>query len=478
VIEKEVRALLPTWTACALAIVASHYQAASLTYLGLPVYLVGAAGLGAWSAGHEYAYGTMTSMLTYPVPRRRWWLAKLAVLAPSLAALAALAAYFVVIDRGDRTLATALFWVTALAALCIAPWLTVLARSPLAGAVFTIGLVGGSIAAGDWIGTYRYGFTSEVDAFRRAFLLWTVGGLSAVGAVAGWSTFARLQIAGDRGHDWQLLAGTSLSAAAPRRRRPPIVALVLKELRLQQLALAVAAVYALGNVVVLVLGRPDVYGVFELLLALYVITVPALIGSLACAEERHLGTENSQLLLPIKASHQWFVKAATAIGLALIVALLLPAALIPLLPRDAVHVGPGGHLIATNTVLIVLGSVSVSLYLSTLARSGMTAMLYAIGVIPALGIFETRLGSWVGDRTFTLVHQARAAHAHHILIQPGVYFTIQSFVVFVLAIVALALPHYRYVDRRPGLVAVHAVLVLTGIVAYSAAVNVMMALRY
>ncbi len=476
-IEKEVRALLPAWTACALAIVALHYQSPSLRYLGLSVYLVSAAGLGAWSIGHEYAYGTMPSMLALPVPRRRWWIAKLAVLAPSLAALAALAAYFVTLDRGDSMFGAALFWLPALAALCIAPWLTVLTRSPLAGAVFTIGIVGGSMAAAEWIGVYRYGFTADVDEFRRGFLLRSIGGLSAIGAVAGWFMFARLQVTEGAGADVQLLTRSTASAAAPRRRNP-LVALVLKELRLQQLAMVVAAVYAIANGVVLLVERQDVYGVFDVLLALYVITVPALIGSLACAEERHFGVHDSQLLLPFKASLQWFVKAAMAVGLALILALLLPSLLVRLLPAYA-HVGPRGNMITRETVFIVLGSVSVSLYLSTLARSGMTAMIYAIGVIPALEIFTARLGTWVGERAFTLVHQARAPHLHHTLIPSRFYFSNETVALLILAaVVVLALPHYCYVDRRPRLVTLHAALALAGMVAYSVAINVVTALRY
>jgi hypothetical protein len=482
VIEKEVRALLPLWTMCAVAIIASRYQVQSLAYLGLAIYLIGATGLGAWSVGHEYAHGTMASMLTFPVPRRRWWMAKLAVLAPLLAALAALAASFVVLDRGDQTLGAALFWLAALAAFCIAPWVTMMTRSALAGAVFTLGLVGMSIALGDWIGVYRFGFTRDVDVFRRAFVVWTLGGLSLVGAIAGWRTFLALQETGDQGRDLQLLTRSATSAStAALHRRPPFVALVLKELRLQELAILVAAVYALGNIAVLLLGRvvPNLYSVFEVLIALYTMTMPALIGSLACAEERQFGTHESQLLLPIAAWQQWLVKSATAIALAVMVALLLPAALSQLLPAGAVHLGPGGRLVTPQTVMIVLGCVSVSLFVSTLARSGMAALLASLAAIAAVAYFDVEVGSRFGYMAFQWVHRARPAHTHHtLMIGPGVIFTVQSLLVLLIALVALALPHYRYADRRPGLVAFHAALVAAGIVAYSVAINVVMALRY
>ena len=480
-IAKEIRALLPMWTICAVAVVASPYQVRSLTYLGLAFYLAGASGLGAWSVGHEYAHGTMGSMLALPVQRRRWWIVKLATLAPLLASLAALAGFFVILDRGDWTLGAGLFWLPALAALCVAPWLTLVTRSSLAGAVFTLGLVGFSIALGEWIGVYRYGFTREVDEFRRMFMLWAVGGLSIVGAVAGWRTFKGLEDTGDRGRDLQLLARSPASASTARlRRQRPWVALVLKELRLQQLAIIVAAVYTMGNVAVLFLGRvvPGLYGVVELLIALYVITTPALIGSLACAEERQFGTHDSQLLLPITASQQWLVKSATAIGLALLIALLLPAALSRLLPPEALHLGPNGRFVTVQTAMIVLGCVSVSLYVSALARNGLTALMYSIAAIPVLGYSEAQVAVWLGNKAFRMVHQARPAHVHHLLFVPGVYFSIPAFVVFCAAIVALALPHYRYVDRRPGLVVLHAAAIATGLVVYNVAMNVLMALRF
>ncbi|HEX4566058.1 MAG TPA: ABC transporter permease, partial [Vicinamibacterales bacterium] len=108
-IDKEVRALLPAWAACALAIVASRWQIEPFRYLGVPAYFVGTAGLGAWVMGHEYSHGTLASLLSIPVPRHRIWTAKLVVVAPLLAALAALGAFFVPVEFGDQKFGVALF---------------------------------------------------------------------------------------------------------------------------------------------------------------------------------------------------------------------------------------------------------------------------------------------------------------------------------------------------------------------------------
>ena len=156
-IAKEIRALLPAWLAAAAVLWVASLNVEPLRFFGVPLYFIGVAALGALSVGHEYAYGTLGLALTLPVPRRRIWAAKLAVLLPILAALALLAAWRVNVDRGDRTYGAALFWMPALAALSIPSWITMLTRSPLAGAVLTIGLVGSSMALGEWIGVYLHG---------------------------------------------------------------------------------------------------------------------------------------------------------------------------------------------------------------------------------------------------------------------------------------------------------------------------------
>ena len=221
-INKEVRALLPAWAACALAIIASRWEVGPLPYLGVPAYFIGTAGLGAWIMGHEYSHGTVASLLTLPVPRRRVWAVKLAVAAPMLAALAVLAHQFVRLDQGDLKLSAALFVLPPLVELFVAPWLTIVTRSPLAGVVFTFAALGGSLAAGEWIGDWLYGFTNAVDAFRIAFMWWALGGLSAVGAILGWRTFATLEVHEGRGADVELpfAPGRTPAAAAVAGRRP------------------------------------------------------------------------------------------------------------------------------------------------------------------------------------------------------------------------------------------------------------------
>ena len=477
-IAKELRALVPVWAAAAAALWAASIDGSPLAYAGIALYIITAPAVGAFSVGHEYAHGTLGYALSLPVPRQRIWLTKLAVLLPMVAALALLAAWCVHVDRGDRTFGPALFWVPALAACCVAPWLTMLTRSPIAGTVFTIGLVGGSMAIGEWIGVYRYGYTQEVDTFRVAFVCWSIGLLSIAGAVAGWRTFARLEVTDDRGADVQLLASDSAVApSAPVRRRHPLAALVLKELRLQQLAMIVVAIYAAVGIAALIAAdaAPRVFGVVSVMTSLYIFVMPAVIGSLAVAEEHQFGTHDAQLLLPLASSRQWLVKAAVALGLTALAVVVLPRLLTSTLPRDVVQgFGPSPRL-RPATVILALGGASVALYVSTLVRSGVSALLVALGAIVAVLSFGMTVMTGLLVVVYQFVHRTTAEHPLHQL--PA---TSWLWIVVLAAFVGLlwrcGLTNYRYADQSVPRVAGHVLIATAFLVLCGAAAGAIMGL--
>jgi ABC-type transport system involved in multi-copper enzyme maturation permease subunit len=479
IIEKEVRALLPVWTACALAIVASRWLFDLMRYLGLPAYFIGSAAVGAWSIGHEYAHGTLPSMLALPVPRWRWWVAKLAVLAPMLASLALLAAYSFPLERPYRDIATAIWGIPVLAALTLAPWLTMVARGPLAGAVFSVGTIGLLLVVSEWIGIKRYGITSEVDHFRIAFMWWSMGALGIAGAVLGWRTFARLDVYDGPGHDVQLSLGRPATSAV-RTRRSPAVALVAKELRLQQLSFVVGALLAALYVAILIsTGRAaEAAGAAAALMAFSAVVIPIVVGSLACAEERSYGTLEAQLMLPVPSATQWIVKATVAFAVSGLLAILLPVLLLTILPPT--HSAASPKFITPQLAVFAAGFTAVSLYVSALSRSGLRAIVAAIGAVMATAYFVTRVGGYVGDRVFVAVHAMRPPHHdHHMFVGVGaVFFFAVPLVLFVLLAVTLALPAFRYVDRRVERLLIHAAIAAGGILAYVIAVNVWLALRF
>src|SRR4029079_3169399 len=143
--------------------------------------------------------------------------------------------------------------------------------------------------------------------------------------------------------------------------------------------------------------------------AFYVMVVPAAIGSLAVAEERQFGTHDAQLLLPVAASTQWMVKVGTALALSVALAALLPLAVKSQLPAWALReAGPRG--LRPEAILILLGCASIGLYASTLARSGLSAMVYSIGAITALGYFTWRIALSVAAAAFELTAKAWRGH--------------------------------------------------------------------
>src|SRR5207342_1168255 len=98
------------------------------------------AALGALSIGHEYTNRTLPMLLAQPASRARILVVKLAVLAVLLVTLSAVAWRAALLPPGaDAPMVLSL---SVLCALSVTPWLTMLFRNPLAGAVFTMPVPG------------------------------------------------------------------------------------------------------------------------------------------------------------------------------------------------------------------------------------------------------------------------------------------------------------------------------------------------
>lgn len=484
-IDKEVRPLLAGWAACALGIIASRWQIEPLKYLAVPTYFFGTAALGALSIGQEYAHRTLPSLLTMPVPRHRIWTVKLLVVAPMLATLAVLGAMFAPIELGDQKFGIALFVLPPLVSLFVAPWLTMLARGPIAGAVFTFGAIGGSIALGEWIGVWRYGPTSHADAFQLAFVWWALSGLSAVGAVMGWRTFARLEADDSQGPDIELLGGLRRTGAVTVTPRHPLLALLAKELHLQQLPMVIAALWAVAYAITEATGlqralsplRFDItVNLLSVLTAFYALVLPAVIGSLACAEERNIGTLDSQLLLPVSATRQWIVKAATALCLAIALTVVVPTTLARAFHDVVVIAGPTSRVNVT-AVMVIAAITAGSLYMSTVARSGIRALLGSFAAFGAFGcLVATMQEAGIGPKVFSAVHAARAVHVHPVvytsLNRVNQLYSVVPQGAFLLLILAFAGTNYRSSARSPRVLAAHGAIFVACVVAYSVAMSV------
>jgi hypothetical protein len=384
-IEKEFRALLPVWAVCAAGLLASALNLPSpIRNTGTGVYILSCAALGALAFGHEYSHRTMGSLLAQPIARRRVYLVKLGVLAILLFALRAIL-FVVPFPLRGSAFEPLIVALPLLAALCLAPWLTLVTRSPLAGAMFSLSLASVVLLIAERVATGGYGFTDDVNLFKIALIRWLMLALCAAGAVLGWRAFARLEAIEGRGRP--LFDYLPLRPAAGRTRgirlRRPFWRLVGKELRLQQLTLLIAGLFVLAYLAIVVRRDPltDRTSAVVVISATHVIIVSLLIGSLASAEERHLGTIDWQLLLPVSSLRQWIVKVGTAIGLMLLLAVALPLALAWLFPA-----APGPivlRALPNPSITAALGTagVCVSLYVSSLSSSGLRALL---GTVPAV----------------------------------------------------------------------------------------------
>lgn len=310
---KEVRALLPLWIGCVVVIWIGGYNESLLFPAGLLTYLLGSAALGGLSIGHEYTNRTLPLLLSSPASRRRMFAIKASVLLAMLVVLAMIAmARLPVHGAGREMKDTALVgMLSLLSSAFLAPWLTMRTRNVIAGGIFALSipavlLVGSELATIAVFGVARLD-TDVAQQFRMELLWSAMLLLSAVGAVSSWRAFMRLEvIEGSESH--LRLPRLFDRASAVSQRRHPLWALVRKELRLQQLTFAVSALYVSGWMMTLVFrwltGTGDIEDVLLILTVVHGAVVGLLSGSLASAEERHLGVLESQVLMPMPVARQ------------------------------------------------------------------------------------------------------------------------------------------------------------------------------
>lgn len=395
--RKELRALWPAWAVASVSIGALAVTANSgTTELGWVALFVGAVTLMGLSIGHEYSNGTLATLLSQPVERRGLLIVKLGAALPMVALLVAVAVAVLPATgtRGPSDLPA----LALLSGLAAAPWLTMVCRDPLAGVLFAGSVTALAHIAAEAALLIRYGSlddrSPEQAGFRIAALATGLALGTLVSAIAGWRSFMRLEAvsgpasAVDVGRWWPARAAAALSPARPRRLHP-LWLLALKELRMQQLTLVATPLFAAGWLALVMAWRSDPVA-REILNAvgfIYYGALALLIGSLASATERQLGTHEWQTLLPIAAWQQWSVKLAIVLSLALVISLGVPI----VLSGGAVGVR-AWH--AGTIALLAVGS----LYISSLCRSGLHALAWSV---PVLVVALLPLGSRLGPLLFT-----------------------------------------------------------------------------
>ncbi len=448
---KECRALVLPWLAsmaCMLAIAVTDSPRV-FGPLAFIAYVVGTVALGAFCIGHEYTGRTLSLLLTLPVRRERLLATKLGVLTGMLLTLWLVADTFVfsLIPAPDDV-KQVVSLVPLLCALFLAPWLTMACRSPIAGAVFALTIPGVLGLVGDHMGLAQSGNWIT-------FMWFGTLGLCAVGGVMSWRAFAQLEaieaFTQDVGLPQWLKARKTDSAVTQLTRRNPIWLLVKKEARLQQLPLALTALYVVEWMAFVSLDRvSDLrYGyLFTALTLLHVGLLPLLIGSCASAGERQIDTLQSQLLLPMAASKQWAVKVGVVFASALVVGIGLPALLI-----SAATSGGGNAPPRSEVEVIIIGVLllaSGSLYISSLCRSGLWALLMSLPAVVGAALVVQLGFQWLAHASYAAVRSLAGKPVPRF---PSSYYfpprALSYLLVFGLIAIALrfALINHRSADR-------------------------------
>jgi hypothetical protein len=439
-VRKEVRALGGLWLAIAAGMLAGELPGHDLRELELLFYVLGALALGAASVGNEFRFGTMSQLLTLPVPRTRVLAAKLAVLAPALLGSVAIAVAVAAhgslrwTQPADRPLLISLFVLPAVYGLTVAPWLALQTRSTLAGALFSGALAAMLLITGDRFGALLVG-EAALDGFKMR-VLWGGSALLVLWSAIGLGrSFLRLEVPDGTRSDVVLSLPSSKTVTFARRH--PALLLAGKELRLQQLTVVASLMYVGLCVAVAAWHfRPTTLGnIIEVATALHLVVVAALAGAFSCAEERVLGTLDWQLLQPLRARTQFVVKAAVTMALVLVLTIGVPALVSTLLGvpvRDLPHPGRSAVLVA---VLL-----SMSIYVSSASGSAAVAFCACAPSYMALFWFVNRVVLGLAT-VLRAVHGGRVVYVDTTWLSPAILLGLA------LLVLALAFDNYRRSDR-------------------------------
>ncbi|MGD0539663.1 MAG: ABC transporter permease [Verrucomicrobiota bacterium] len=463
---KELRVLMPVWLLTMAVLFFSTLGANPEPGVALAVAInvLGCLVLGATVFGHEFNHRTLPLLLAQPVTRPAVWRAKMGILL-ALVLIASLSTAAVVVVLGTRfpmnDLESFLLVVgcTVLSAVGVAPWMTLLTRSTLAGAVFAGALPLLLWGAANLLGWALFGSTPEDTFVWVCFLVPLIGHWVAA-PFLGYRAFVRLQVLDGPNADlhlpqWlaRLLPARAARSTAPRH-TGVLWQLVKKELRLQQTTFLITGLFVLAvvaaSVVELVRVRGDLSSRFyvEPLIWLQALVIPLLAGALCCAEERQHGTIEWQLVQPLAAWRQWLVKVGVALGLTELLAVGLPLLLLLASPfAEARHEFTDAWWV-TSTVVLLLGSVAI--YFSALCQTTVRALLWTVAVASVTLIAVATVAnnfdhlSWqlMGDSAnlFSITEVAGYALAGWVWLGVGA-------VALLALMVGCGFGHFRRVDR-------------------------------
>ena len=453
-VRKEIRALLPLWGGT-IAVVAgaAAWRGGDLSGIGLFVYVAGSLAIGAQSVGQEYTYRTLPMLLAQPADRRRMFLVKFGA-ATALLLMLALVGSGLVLASETQSVRLPLVIVPVLCGLFLAPLVTMMCRSTLAGAILcaqALGVLWLMALAFAWFGL---GIGPEVVE-QLVLEQWATGAAVAcpIAGFLSWRRFSALETT----------ATTSTPLRLPwwHRRTPhvrrysPLSTLIAKELHLQQLVFVVAALYVVIWTLLSVAQRhvPS-WSTFPMgsVMLMYCVGLAIVIGALGSAEERQHGTFDVQSLQPVRALQQWAVKAAVSIGMALAFAVGLPMAANGVATLEGFQAGPS----SVDIIVLVVVLTSSSLYVSSLCSSGVRALALWLPVGMAAAMFVQMLN---GVIRWTTPQMASALMAFEQPTPPVVLAVRGLALGLVTSLLWLGYQNHTSSDRAPRRIAQQAALI-------------------
>ena len=394
--KKDARALLPAWFAAvaaqSIAAIAPGGDWYSWETFALLTYSGAVLEIGALTVGHEYTHGTVSSLLALPIRRRKVFLIKFAIAGSLILSLGGIVWTLRVLPSPPIVV------LPVLGAFFLAPWLTMLCRSPLAGAVFTVAVAAILFLVSQVIAAKIYGSTPEASALARTWWYGAMVVMLPVTGALGWRQFMRLEAI--EGPGQSIHVPNWMRLAREGRPRHPVWMLMKKEVYLHQIAFAVAGLYVAVWTALFPLGvLPDAPGRTLALMpmtALYFVMLALVIGSMASAEERQHGTREWHLILPMAAWRQWVIKVGVAVGLAVALGVALPSVL--WLISGTVEEQRLGSWVWRSAILPVMAITALAIYVSSTTTSGLRALLVAVPTIGAYVIFVQMMNSytWFG----------------------------------------------------------------------------------
>lgn len=349
-IRKEIRLMLPSWGLAMFLAIVPMWLLPEDTYvrgIGEIVFWLFSFGvllLGLAPFGQEFGLGTFSSMLAQPVERRRIWKTKILLLVAA-AALVFVAFILSLYERLGVTVYIASnqiqvpgeIWQAAKASLILIAlalsggfWTTLLFRQTGAAMWFAILVPGVLIIA---VQTLVHGFSPQAEDLISVLVLLCY---CAAGFVWARRMFARAQDFQWLGENVAFLSfspsKTRTETAAPRH-KSALRALICKEFQSHQIGLIIAFGLLVLHVCSLLYRRfGDMSSNSEARFAVESVPflwllVPWLLGSVAIAEERKLGTMESQLCLPVNRRLQFAVKLIVVLLLGIMLGGIMPSLL-------------------------------------------------------------------------------------------------------------------------------------------------------